>query len=239
MTFMYIFTHIAKIYLIFEAELRGIRPNEIKIIKINVTDNPNIVIDVDGNIYNTVTIGTQVWMKENLRTTKYNDNTAIPIVTDGSTWAGLITPAYCWYNNDAATYKNTYGALYNWNTVQTEKLCPIDWHVPSDDEWTTLTDYLGGESVAGNKLKETGITHWMNPNSGATNETVFTALPGGSRHLDGTFNDVGNYGSWWSATEYSAYYSWSRYMYYNTGDVSRSYYGGDKLRGLSVRCVKD
>ena len=114
------------------------------------------VTDIDGNVYHTVTIGTQTWMVENLKTTKYNDGTAIPLVTDSTAWLNLTTPGYCWYNNDAATYKNTYGALYNWFTVNTSKLAPSGWHVPTDAEWTTLITYLGGETVAGGQMKSTG-----------------------------------------------------------------------------------
>ena len=105
-------------------------------------NNPVSITDKDGNVYTSVTIGTQVWMKENLKTTKYNDGTAIPLVTDGAAWESLTTPGYCWYNNDAATYKATYGALYNRYTANSGKLCPAGWHVPADSEWTTLTDYL-------------------------------------------------------------------------------------------------
>jgi uncharacterized protein (TIGR02145 family) len=139
----------------------------------------NTVTDIDGNIYHTVTIGTQVWMVENLKTTKYRNGDPIPNVT-GNAWAALTTGAYCWYNNDAATYKATYGALYNWYAVaDSRNIAPTGWHVPTDAEWTTLTTFLGGESVAGGKLKETGTNHWTSPNTGATNETGFTALPGG------------------------------------------------------------
>ena len=136
----------------------------------------SIIADIDGNIYNTVIIGTQVWMKENLKATKLNDGTNILLETDNATWISLTDPAYCWYNNDASSYKNTYGALYNWFTVETGKLCPTGWHVPSDAEWFTLIDFLGGESVAGGKLKEIGNTHWNSPNTGATDEYGFTAI---------------------------------------------------------------
>jgi uncharacterized protein (TIGR02145 family) len=140
--------------------------------------------DVDGNVYNTVTIGAQVWMAENLRTTKYNDGTSIPLVTDSTKWSDLSTPAHCWYNNDKASYKATYGALYNWYTVATDNLCPTGWHVPTTAEWQILKDYLGS-SVDGGKLKESGTTHWKSPNKGATNESGFTALPGGLPYLQG------------------------------------------------------
>ena len=196
--------------------------------------------DDDDNHYPVVKIGTQTWMAQNLKTTKYNDGTPIPLVTDAGTWVDLSTPAYCWYNNDSATYSNTYGSLYNWHTVNTGKLCPTGWHVPTDAEWTTLTTYLGGESIAGGKLKETDTTHWYSPNTGANNETGFTALPGGYRSsLSGTFDDVGNYGAWWSSTEYDteydALYAWRRYMSNDYRGVTRGF--SKQQRGLSVRCL--
>jgi uncharacterized protein (TIGR02145 family) len=171
--------------------------------------NPNLtygkVSDIDGNDYKTIQIGIQEWMAENLKTTKYNDGNSIPNVTDFIEWSDLITGVYCWYKNDASAYKATYGALYNWFTVSTGKLCPAGWHVPSDAEWTTLYGYLGGAGVAGGKLKETGTTHWISPNTGATNSSGFTALPGGTLSLfnDPDFSgwgDPGSSGIWWSAS---------------------------------------
>jgi uncharacterized protein (TIGR02145 family) len=202
----------------------------------------NLIKDSDGNIYTSVQIGTQVWMAENLKTTKYNDGTSIPIVTDGTAWAALTTPGYCWYNNDATTYKATYGALYNWYTVNStsnggKNVCPTSWHVSTDAEWTALTTYLGGESVAGGKLKETGTTHWVSPNTGATNETGFTALPGGYRGYDGTYYSVGYGGDWWSSTENSATGAWYRYMGCSSAGVDRG--DGSKQYGFSVRFVQD
>jgi uncharacterized protein (TIGR02145 family) len=194
------------------------------------------VTDADGNRYQTVTIGKQVWMSENLKTTKYNDGTAIPLVTDNTEW-GKATPGYCWYNNDQATYGNTYGAIYNWHTVRTGKLCPVGWHVPTDKEWTILTTYLGGESIAGGKLKETGFNHWFSPNTGASNEAGFTALPGGNRHFNGSFNYIGNFGYWWSGPEGTNDLAWYRYIGYNFSSAGRYNYGNEL--GFSVRCVKD
>jgi uncharacterized protein (TIGR02145 family) len=194
------------------------------------------VTDIDGNIYHTVTIGTRVWMVENLKTTKYNDGTSIPLVTDGAAWSNLTNPGYCWYNNDAAN-KNTYGALYNWFTVNTGILAPTGWHIPSDAEWTTLTTYLGGESAAGSKLKETGTTHWQSPNTGATNETGFTALPGGTRGIIGAFGAIGSFGHWWGSTEGNTSNAWERSMKYSDSGVGR--YGVDKSNGFSVRCTRD
>jgi uncharacterized protein (TIGR02145 family) len=204
--------------------------------------NPNLtyglVSDNDGNTYKTIQIGTQTWMAENLKTTKYNDGTAIPLVTVNSAWAALTTPGYCWNNNDAATYKATYGALYNCYTVNTGKLCPTGWHVPSNAEWTTLTTYLGGESVAGSILKETGTTHWFNSNFGGTNSSGFTALPGGYRLSIGSCNGIGFDGYWWSSTEYSTAYAWKWSMYHNLASVSRGSYH-EKQFGFSVRCLRD
>ena len=203
--------------------------------------NPDLtygqVSDIDGNEYKTIQIGTQEWMAENLKTTKYNDGNSIPNVTGFTAWSDLTTGAYCWLNNNASAYKATYGALYNWFTVNTGKLCPAGWHVPSDAEWTTLTNYLGGTAVAGGKLKETGIAHWKSPNTGAVNSSGFTALPGGILSL---FNDPdfsgwsgpGSAGVWWSTSA-------SIYLVTFYEDILRSnsiYY---KQSGFSVRCLKD
>ena len=194
--------------------------------------------DPDGNVYKTVTIATQTWMAENLRTTKYNDGTAIPNVTLESAWKSLTTGAYCNFNNTNNTDTiATYGRLYNWYAVNTDRLAPKGWHVPTDAEWTTLTTYLGGASVAGGKLKEIGTTHWTTPNTDVTNETGFTALPGGCRSVNRSFIDIGGYGFWWSATEYGAYYAWYWYVSFDYSGVSR--YSYNKEEGFSVRCVKD
>ncbi|MCX6258773.1 MAG: fibrobacter succinogenes major paralogous domain-containing protein [Bacteroidia bacterium] len=202
-------------------------------------DNNNIVKDIDGNVYHTVTIGSQVWMVENLKTTKFNDGTAIPLVTDSLAWSYLFTPGFCWYNNDASTYKNTYGALYNWYAVNTGKLCPPGWHVPSDAEWTQLTDFLGGDSIAGGKMKESGTIHWYSPNIGATNSSRFTALPGGFRGNNGTFTSLVGFGSWWSVTEAvdDASSAYLRLLGYDRANVLR--FIDAKSDGFSVRCVRD
>jgi len=196
------------------------------------------VTDIDGNTYQTVTIDTRIWMVENLKTTKYNDGTAIPLVaTDNIAWSNLTEPGYCWYNNNQAMYGNTYGALYNWYAVNTGKLCPTGWHVPTDNEWIILTNYLGGESIAGGKLKETDTTHWNSPNTGATNETGFTALPGGYRSVDGNFYYIGFDGYFWSATELGVNYAWyQEVMFYNSGFRLLN---GLKRNGFSVRCLRD
>jgi uncharacterized protein (TIGR02145 family) len=197
-------------------------------------DDNNTITDIDGNVYTTVTIGTQEWMVENLKTTKYNDGADIPLVSEDSAWSNLKTPGYCWYNNNAPTYKNNYGALYNWYTVNTGKLCPTGWHVPSDDEWKTLGKFLGGADIAGGKLKEAGFTHWNSPNTAATNETGFTALPGGSRFGNGSFQMLRYYGLWWTTSEGETGGAFSRGMDDDEQDLSK--HTGGKGVGVSVRC---
>lgn len=188
----------------------------------------------DGNVYHTVTIGTQVWMVENLR--------YLPSVVGAGT--GLLTTPYYYvydYNgtslNDAKATANyaTYGVLYNWEAAKTA--APTGWHLPTDADWTKLTSYLGGEIVAGGKLKETGTTHWDSPNNGATNEFGFTAIPGGSRGSSGVFGYIGKYCCWWSATEVDADVAWYRKMDNTHSNVDR--FSHDKQVGFSVRCVKD
>jgi uncharacterized protein (TIGR02145 family) len=194
--------------------------------------------DGDGNLYNVIKIGNQRWLKENLKTTKYNDGTAILNVTDNTTWISLGTGAYCDYANNSAN-SVTYGRLYNWYAVTStnpKNVCPKGWKVPTDSEWTTLTTYLGGESVAGGKIKETGTTHWNSPNTGATNETGFTALPGGNRGGLGTFANMGGLGFWWSDTEYNSTNSMSRYLNFDYAGITRNGFG--KNQGFSVRCLR-
>jgi uncharacterized protein (TIGR02145 family) len=195
------------------------------------------VKDIDGNVYKTITIGTQTWMAENLRTSKYNDGTPIKLITDSTSWEALTTPAYCWYKNDEKTNKPQYGALYNWFAVRTSRLCPAGWHVPADKEWNILTDHLGGENIAGAKLKEAGASHWKTPNAEANNESGFTALPGGYRSIYGEFLSLGEDGWWWSATEEDAAYAWTLHLYYGYSNAGR--YGFSKVPGFSVRCIKD
>jgi uncharacterized protein (TIGR02145 family) len=195
--------------------------------------------DIDGNVYNSITIGTQVWMVENLKTTKYNNNTLIANVPDMNIWAALSTGAYCWFINDT-TLKDTYGALYNWYAVNTGNLCPTGWHVPSDAEWTILTDYLGGISIAGGKLKEAGTAHWISPNEGATNESGFTALPSGLRHFYNSgsrFEDLHILSLWWSSSTIIGDSTWCRWVTYSGTEVDYGLFNNHN--GSSVRCLKD
>lgn len=195
------------------------------------------VKDIDGNVYHTVTIGTQVWMGENLKTTKYRDGTSIPNITSVTAWSELTTGAYSDYDNTPPN-SATYGRLYNWYAVTDgHNIAPAGWHVPTDAEWKTLTTYLGGAFIAGGKLKETGTTHWTIPNTDATNEVGFTALPGGKRSGNGSFYNIGCDSYWWSTTEYGATVAWDRCISYFSSDVYN--YSEGKVLGFSVRCVKD
>ncbi len=207
-------------------------------------DDDSIVKDGDGNIYQTVTIGTQVWLKENLKTTKYNDGSSMHLITDKTEWRNAISEAYCWFDNDI-TNKESFGALYNWYAVNTGKLCPKGWHVPTDTEWAELITFLGGKSVAGGKLKATGTIEggnglWHHPNV-ATNETGFSALPGGFRQETGSydFNGKNWAGFWWTSNEYSSNTIHSFQMNYDESSIEYGYLGSSKNLGFSVRCLKD
>jgi len=192
----------------------------------------------DGHTYSTVRIGNQWWMAENLKATQYVNGDAIPDGTGAGDISGETEPKYWFAYNDDLNNISTYGRLYTWYTItDSRNVCPDGWHVPSDAEWTKLTTYLGGESVAGGKLKKPGTIHWISPNTGATNESGFTALPGGNRYSGGAFYSVGGNGFWWSSTESYADYAWCHFMYYSFSNVFRYYYY--KARGFSVRCLRD
>jgi uncharacterized protein (TIGR02145 family) len=195
------------------------------------------VKDIDGNIYITISIGKQVWMGENLKTTKLKDGKPIPLVTDEKAWKNLKTPGYCFFNNNPEN-KNVFGALYNWNTVKTGKLCPLGWHVPALTEWTTMVGVLGDINTAGDKLKEAGNTHWQNIFIKSTNDYDFTALPGGTRLYSGVFPDFGSsYAVWWLSTSYSSLAAWNWGLYDGASKVFNGY--DNKQCGFSVRCIKD
>lgn len=241
---------------VFSTRLTGLNPNTIYYVKAfainkngtgygtenkfntgNDTTFPKVA-DIDDNVYHIVTIGSQVWMAENLRTTRYNDGTSIPKITANSTWYSSISGAYCWYNNDSAAYDIPYGKLYNWYAVNSGKLCPTGWHVPSDNEWKILGAFLGGDLVAGGKIKEAGTTHWSTPNTGGSNESGLTALPGGFRVENG-FGLIGNMAYWWSSTEHTTTTAWTRGVNYMTRSLSNDMMGAPKSGGISVRCVKN
>ena len=194
------------------------------------------VKDIDGNVYLTVTIGDQIWMKENLRTSTYKDGTPIVEVADSATWVNLTSGAYCWYNNDSANNEIPYGKLYNWYTVETDKLCPSGWHVATNAEWNALITFLGGASVAGEKLKEAGITHW-NTNSGATNSSGFTALPNFRNNFAVFHPEPGKHGLIWTATSFDADNAYQVRM--DTYDNETENYGDPKKSGYYVRCIKE
>ena len=205
--------------------------------------NPDLqygsVNDIDGNSYKTIRIGTQTWMAENLKTTKLNDGTHIPLIKDVSDWQKQSSSGYCWYNNDEATYRSVYGALYNGFTVATDKLCPTGWHMPTDAEWTNLITYLGGESYAAAKLRESGTNHWSEGSAEASNESGFSSVPAGAREAyNGTFQGNGTnvgYGSF-SKTRYGDSYNLISLYYnnriYRTNQV-------DFRHGSYIRCCKD
>ncbi len=199
----------------------------------------NTITDIDGNVYHTVAIGTQIWMVENLKTTRYRNGDSIPNVTHGTTWTALNTGAYCWYNNDEASNKVIHGALYNYYSIaDSRNIAPTGWHVAAEADWATLTTFLGGESEAGGKLKDSGSKNWKSPNTGATNSSGFTALPGGCRsQYLGEFIKMGNYGLWWSSQASDPSYAWSRSLLYSNISLTRGY--SYKQYGFSVRCVRD
>jgi uncharacterized protein (TIGR02145 family) len=194
------------------------------------------IIDFDRNVYTKVTIGTQVWMAGDLRTTHYNNGNTIPNVKGDAEWAALTTPAYCWLNNDSIANPNA--VIYNYYAVSAGELCPTGWHVANNEEWETLASLLGGQDIAGGPLKEAGLTHWNAPNAGATNETGFTAIPNGYRYVTGQFADLGGYSPWYATGEFTdpakAYHWWMSFDHTNCTESSIP-----KAYGSPVRCIRD
>lgn len=183
-----------------------------------------------------ITICNQIWMNKNLAVARYKDGSLIPQVTDPAIWANLSIGAWCWYNNDSATYAATYGRLYNWYAViDSRGLAPAGWHVPSYAEWLTLTTCLGGPPIAGGKIKSTTV--WNLPNTGATNSSGFAGLPGGYRNYLGPFLDIGNFGYWWSSTPFGSPYAW--YLTLNYFSAGANTNPSEVPNGFSVRCVRD
>jgi len=204
------------------------------------------ITDADNNVYNTVLIGDQCWMKENLKTTKYRDGTDIPNVTNSSAWVNLTSGAYCWYDN-SFFWKDYYGALYNWYATDpasngNNQLCPEGWRVPTDQDYTTLSTYLGGTLHGGGKMKSTRTDpdphpRWLAPNTGATNESEFTALPAGSRVWNGSFSAMGTYCWLWTSTTQETIFAYLRNLRHNSAILDRG--SINKNNGQSVRCVKE
>jgi uncharacterized protein (TIGR02145 family) len=212
----------------------------------------NGVTDIDGNQYNTVIIGTQEWMKENLNVSKYSDGTPIPQVTDPTAWSNLTTGAWCYYNNDTSL-GNTYGKMYNWYAVagiwqaesnpptsaeiaSRKSLAPSDWNVPSVADWSSLFNYLGGNSVAGGKMKEAGLNHWLDPNTDATNSSGFTGLPGGYRPTNTIGQNLTGTGHWWCSDYLAPFAANFFQLTWTNGAVVN--YTFDTRTGISVRWVK-
>jgi uncharacterized protein (TIGR02145 family) len=219
-------------------------------------DPVNTVSDIDGNEYTTITLGVQTWMVENLKVTRLNDGTAITLVSDNTAWTNLkTTPGYCWYDNDQTTYKDKQGALYNWYAVNTQKLAPKGWHVPTDVDWTSLEKFLEANgynfdgSISGNKIAKAmaSTSFWkesiINGSIGNTdfssyrNKSGFTAVPSGDRRPDGTFHNYSLFCTWWSVTASDTYNAWVRYLGNTSVDLKRV--GYLKENGFSVRCIKD
>ncbi len=205
----------------------------------NLTTIDSTIADVQGNYYHIVQIGTQVWMAENLKVTSSRSGVPIPNVTDPVQWGQLNQfqiGAYCDYENDPVK-SGTYGRLYNWYVVQNIPLSPAGWHIPNYVEWYIMIDYLGGETIAAAKLKEAGTLHWDSGNTGATNESGFTALPGGWRNVQSAFSEIFYAGNWWTSTYYQADESWMIRM---TSDKNSMYSNRFSTTfGLSIRCVRD
>ncbi|MBK6963258.1 MAG: fibrobacter succinogenes major paralogous domain-containing protein [Bacteroidales bacterium] len=230
-----------------QIRLRGENPGPGKILTSDADGNaswqsrsgisPMSCIDIDGNVYPTVVLGTQIWMAENLRVTKYRNSESIPNITDGAAWSSLTTGAHCWYNNNQ-TENEIFGAIYNWYAVNDPQgLCPEGWKVPSDNDWSILTNGLGGNLVAGSKLKAVSPL-WTNDNDDATNSTGLSAIPAGQRDLwSGQYYGRGFYTVWWSSGEASNGNGWLRYIDNSTGEIFR--WNNTKTEGNSVRCIRE
>lgn len=212
-----------------------------------VPEVPLTVTDINGNVYNTIVIGKQTWFKENLNVSKYTDGSIIPEVNDPAKWFNLTTGACCNYNENTS-FGVVFGKLYNWYAIagihdaaslndatKRKKIAPAGYHIPTDPEWTILTNSLGAN--AGGKMKETGITYWVETSPETTNSSFFTGLPGGIRISNGAFHFIGEHGYWWSSTSIDTDAAWNRSLGYNSKFVCKSY--DDKNYGFSVRFIKD
>jgi len=210
-------------------------------VQTSVKDTQDSVVDIDGNVYKIIKIGTQMWMAENLKVTRYQNGDVITNVNNNSDWGNLTTGAYCNYDN-SSTNGDIYGKLYNFYAVSDiRNIAPKGWHVPSDAEWIKLITYLGGTKVAGGKLKEKGTKHWISENAGATNESGFNGFPGGYCDGNGTFDTIGYFGNWWSSTQEVTFQNdtaWSFVLGNSFGDGPNKDIQ-PKVNGYSVRCIRD
>lgn len=202
-----------------------------------VVSNNLIFCDIDNNKYKITRLGNQVWMAENLKTTRLNDGTPIPNTGDPVDWTNLSSPGYSWYINDSLNNKNRFGALYNWHTINTGKLCPGGWHVPAGSEWEALVAFLGGKEIAGGKMWYPGSVPGKSQVNAQAGDSGFSALPGGYRDYAGRYFYQGSYGGWWSSDEYFSGSAWSWYIYNSVNEAIRNISG--KTDGYSVRCIKD
>lgn len=205
------------------------------------------ITDIDGNYYSTVQVGSQIWMKQNLRVTHFANGDPIPKVDDSLLWANLTTGAFCFYNNDSATNAHDYGALYNWYAVtDNRKICPAGWHVPTDTTWFGLALFLDSSahfsygpesSIVGGKMKETGIGHWRTPNTGATNSSHLSILPGGMRDYNGAYSTLTTHCALYSAMPSGSSTAYAQHIWFNSADFSRN--SASMTHGYSVRCICD
>lgn len=219
------------IFILFQGLLTGCKKDDPIISYGSVTDR-------DGNTYKTISIGTQTWMAENLRVLQYDNGDPVQNVTDNLLWADHITGAYCWYDNDGSQYKNSYGALYNYHAIaDSRNICPIGWRIPTKSDCESLGSFLGGKSISGGKLKETGTVHWYSPNEEcATDKSKFSARGGGSRSNGGMFEYIRQMASFWTS---SLSGGTEAYFYFLSFETCELYIEpADKKYGFSVRCIK-
>jgi uncharacterized protein (TIGR02145 family) len=197
------------------------------------------IVDIDGNTYNIVEIGSQVWMIDNLKTSRYRNGDSIPIIIDNLVWGNLTTGARCWYDNDSLTYEVPYGNLYNSFAIKDLRgICPSGWHVPSQEDWDELIYFLGGKDIAGSKMRASDMLYWRHsPLSSTDNESGFSALPGGNRDYDGSFNGIRYLAFFWCDLANNNNLAWNRYMAYNYSYFSTNC--NSKAFGFSVRCLRD
>lgn len=225
----------------FVSDLYSLTPNTVYYVRAYATNSSGTgygsEISFTSLTQGTVALCSKVWMTNNLTVTTYSNGDPIPLVTNSATWASLTTGAYCYYNNDPST-EATYGKLYNWYAVSDPRgLAPAGWHVPNSTEWDALAICLGGPSVAGGAMKESGLSHWASPNLGATNSSGFTALPGGYRQDMGNFEWIGYYARWWGTSEFNPTYGLGGAVWFDNATFNAI--GADKRQGFNVRCVKD